>query len=226
MIPIRVIAIPTEIAEAVRRTGKDPQYGHPAHTEIAGEGAPCRHCLKIIAAHEEKATLFTLDAFAGTETLPLPGPVYIHANQCERYPEDAGFPAMLRNSPRTLNAYARGRRLVATEYVHNGNVDAGVQKLLAREDVDYIQVRSTTAGCYTFRIERAEAGAHEVKGGAISCSARAAINVLMQSSQRKARRGRRETAPRIRQPREITSARAGCACSRRRSSTGAHTIQA
>ncbi|MGA7919706.1 MAG: DUF1203 domain-containing protein [Candidatus Acidiferrales bacterium] len=155
MIPIRVIAIPTEIANKVRRDGKDPHYQHPAHTATAREGAPCRHCLRIIAAGEQKATLFTYDAFEGLERLPLPGPVYIHAEACERYPEDGGFPAALRNSPRTLSAYAQGRSLVATEYVENGNVDAGVEKLLSRSDVDYIHVRSTTAGCYTFRIERA-----------------------------------------------------------------------
>jgi hypothetical protein len=155
LIPIRVVAIPTQVADAVRRTHKDPRYGHPAHTEIAGEGAPCRHCLQIVAAGSEKVTLFTFDAFEGLEALPLPGPVYIHAEACERYPENAGFPPALRNSPRTLNAYARGRRLVATEYVENGNVDARIEKLFAREDVDYIHVRSTIAGCYTFRIERA-----------------------------------------------------------------------
>ena len=99
--------------------------------------------------------MFTYDAFEGLEALPLPGPVYIHADSCERYPEYAGFPETLRNSPRTLNGYTRGRHLVATEYVQNGNLDAGVEKLLGRPDVDYIHVRSTTAGCYTFRIERA-----------------------------------------------------------------------
>ncbi len=155
MIPIRVLAIRTEIADAVRRTGKDPRYGHPAHTEIAGEGAPCRHCLQIIAAGAEKATLFTYDPFEGLESLPLPGPVYIHAEACERYPENGGFPAGLRNSPRTLNAYAQGRRLMAAEYVENGTVEAGIEKLFARGDVEYLHVRSTTAGCYTFRIERA-----------------------------------------------------------------------
>lgn len=156
MIPIRVVAIPTEIADSVRRTGKDPRYGHPAHTAVTGEGAPCRHCLRIIAAGSENATLFTYDAFEGIESLPLPGPVYIHAECCERYPEHGGFPVALRNSPRTLNAYARGRRLVAAEYVENSNVDGGVEELFARADVDYIHVRSTTAGCYTFRIERAK----------------------------------------------------------------------
>jgi Protein of unknown function (DUF1203) len=156
MIPIRVVAMPTEIADAVRRTHKDPHYGHPAHTAVAAEGAPCRHCLQIIGAGVEKATLFTYDAFEGIESLPLPGPVYIHAEVCGRYPENGGFPAQLRNSPRTLNAYARGRQLIVTEYVVNGNLDAGIQKLFARPDVDYIHVRSTTAGCYTFRIERAD----------------------------------------------------------------------
>jgi len=102
----------------------------------------------------EKSTLFTYDAFEGIETLPLPGPVYVHAEACERYPEDAGFPAEIRKSPRTLNGYARGARLLAQEFVKHSNMDAAIEKLFARTDVDYIHVRSTTAGCYTFRIER------------------------------------------------------------------------
>ena len=104
----------------------------------------------------DQEVLFTHDAFEGVETLPLPGPVYIHAEACERYPEDGGIPPMLRKSPRTLNAYARGRKLVAQEYVEEGNIDATIERLLERADVDYIHVRSTTAGCYTFRVERAE----------------------------------------------------------------------
>jgi hypothetical protein len=154
LISIRVVAIPTEIADAVRSTRKDPRYGHLAHTAIATEGAPCRHCLQIITSGAEEATLFTYDAFEGIESLPLPGPVYIHAEACARYPESGGFPSALRKSPRTLNAYGRGRRLVAAEYVEDDKVDAGIERLFARQDVDYIHVRSTTAGCYTFRIER------------------------------------------------------------------------
>ena len=152
---IRVVAIPTEIAEAVRRTMKDPQFGFPAYTNVAAGDAPCRHCLRIISAGMRQ-TLFTYDAFDGVEKLPLPGPVYVHAEGCERYPEDGGFPDVLRESPRTLNAYGRGRKLVAQEYVQGENVDSTIEKLLGRGDVDYIHVRSTTAGCYTFRVERGE----------------------------------------------------------------------
>jgi len=155
MTAIRVVAIPSELAETVRKTRKDPRYGFPAYTEASAGDAPCRHCLRMIAAGE-KSTLFTYDAFEGVETLPLPGPVYVHAEGCERYPEEAGFPEMLRKSPRTLNAYARGARLLAQEFVEDGNVDAAIEKIFSRADVEYVHVRSTTAGCYTFRIERME----------------------------------------------------------------------
>ena len=153
MIPMRVVAIPTEVAESVRKTMKDPQYGFPASTSVGQGDAPCRHCLQIISPGMQQ-TLFTYDAFAEQEKLPLPGPVYVHAESCQRYPESGGYPEALKASPRTLNAYGRGRKLVAQEYVEGGNVDETIERLLGREDVDYIHVRSTTAGCYTFRVER------------------------------------------------------------------------
>jgi len=150
---IRIVAIATDVAEAVRRTMKAPGYDHPAHREAGEDAAPCRHCLRLIKPGEERI-LFTYDRFAGVEQLPLPGPVFIHAAPCERYPESALFPEELRSSPRTMEGYARGRRLVVQEYVTNQQMEESVQRILLRRDVDYIHVNSTTAGCYTFRIER------------------------------------------------------------------------
>ena len=69
--------------------------------------------------------------------------------------EDGGFPEELRGSPRTLEGYAHGRRLVAQEYVVDGQFEAVIENLLALPEIDYLQVHSTTAGCFTFRIERA-----------------------------------------------------------------------
>lgn len=151
---IRIVAIPTEVAKSVRATMHAPVYGHPAHAQLATESAPCRHCLRLITAGVDHEILFTYDRFAGVESLPLPGPVFVHAEPCQRYPEDAGFPEELRASPRTLEAFARGRRLLAQEYVTDGNMEKVIEQFFARPDVDYIHVNSTTAGCYTFRIER------------------------------------------------------------------------
>ena len=39
--------------------------------------------------------------------------------------------------------------------MRDGEVEAVLQSLLERPDVDYIHVRDTAAGCYDFRVERA-----------------------------------------------------------------------
>jgi hypothetical protein len=156
MIPIRIVAMPTEVAMRVRETMRAPKFGFPAHAELSADEAPCRHCLRLTAAGEDRRILFTYDRFEGVEALPQPGPVYVHEKSCTRYPDDAGFPEELRSSPRTLEAYARGRRLLAQEYVADGKFEPAIEKLLRQPEVDYIQVHSTTAGCFTFRIERGD----------------------------------------------------------------------
>jgi hypothetical protein len=156
MLPVRIVAIPTEVAESVRATLKAPVYGFPAHEELATGDGPCRHCLRTTVSGKERRILFTYDRFTGVESLPQPGPVYIHADSCPRYAENAGFPEELRGSPRTLEAYACGRRLVAQEYVADGKFEPAIERLFAHSDVDYLQVNSTTAGCFTFRIERSD----------------------------------------------------------------------
>ena len=151
---MRIVAMPTEVVNAVRSTLKAPIYGFPAHVEVATDAAPCRHCLKTFEVGKDRRILFTYDRFAGVESLPQPGPVYIHADSCERYHADAEFPEELRNSPRTLEAYAHGRKLTGTECVADGKYEAAIEKLFSDPEAAYIQVNSTTAGCFTFRIER------------------------------------------------------------------------
>jgi Protein of unknown function (DUF1203) len=157
MLPIRVVAIPTEVADAVRSTMKAPVYGFPAHAELGIDAAPCRHCLRSIEAGKDRRILFTYDRFSRIESLPQPGPVYIHEKSCPRYAEAAGFPEEMRSSPRTLEAYSRGRRLLGQKFVADEKFEPAIEKLFAHPNVEYLQVNSTTAGCFTFRIERAPA---------------------------------------------------------------------
>ena len=163
MQPYRVVAVQDQIASDVRKTLRSPGYGHPAHTEVATGHGPCRQCLKPFVVGNERRILFTYDSFHGKEDLPLPGPVFIHERECERYPEDAGFPTDMPAYPLTLNAYAAGRRLLAQRYVSNGVVEAEIRRLLEDGNVSYIDVRDTQAGCYDFRIERADHEADATK---------------------------------------------------------------
>ncbi|HMI54139.1 MAG TPA: DUF1203 domain-containing protein [Candidatus Saccharimonadales bacterium] len=154
MTPFRIEAIPTEIAQKVRQTLRAPFHGFPAYSELAADDAPCRHCLRTFQPAVDRRILFTHDRFAGIESFPQPGPVYIHEYHCPRYAPEAGFPEQLRSSPRTLEAYAYGRHLVALDRVGDQDYETAIDRLLARKEVGYILVNSTTAGCYTFRIER------------------------------------------------------------------------
>lgn len=150
----RVVAVEERIGNAVRKTLRSPGYGHPAHTEVATGYGPCRQCLRTFSVGSDRRILFTYDPFHEKEKLPLPGPVFIHERDCERYPEDGGFPVDMVSHRLTLNAYARGRRLVAQRYVSNGVVERELTQLLEDSDVAYIHVRDTDAGCYDFCIER------------------------------------------------------------------------
>ncbi len=157
MSKFNVIALPTETAAEVRESGKSPRYGHPAHTQVATGYGPCRHCLHTFRVGEEKRTLFTYDSFTGIENVPLPGPIFIHEQPCGRYPNDAGYPADLEPFAVVFNGYARGQKLVERVLVSAAEDKvAAVAHMLERPDIDYIEVRDQSAGCYDFRIERAE----------------------------------------------------------------------
>ena len=150
----RVAAIPTKVADLVRSSMRSPGYGHPAHVEVATGYGPCRHCLRDFQVGKDRRILFTYDPFYGIEPLPLPGPIFIHAGACERFPDNGGFPPDLRTHRLTLAAYGEARRLLTEAYVENGQVDTTIERLLERIDVKYLHVRDTEAGCYDFRIER------------------------------------------------------------------------
>lgn len=155
----RFLAISEATAEKVRATRRSPGYGHPVHAEIATGYGPCRLCLRDFEVGTDRRLLFTLDPFHGLESFPLPGPVFIHEDECDRYPEFGGFPEDLLAHDLTLVAYARGRVQRAEERVGNGkgarSVEDSLERLFARPDVDYVHVRDTSAGCYDLRVERA-----------------------------------------------------------------------
>lgn len=148
-----VVAIPTVVANTVRATKRAPRYGHPAHKEVATGFGPCRHCLKTFRTGQEERILFTWDPFKGLEEIPLPGPVFIHAEPCARYPEGEGYPAELRPYPVLMSAFEKGQTLLAKEIVEVGEAPEGaISRLLSLPGVGYIEVRNSVAGCFDFHV--------------------------------------------------------------------------
>lgn len=154
MASFRVTGIPASLSQQVRTTLKSPQYGHPAHVETATGYGPCRSCLATFAEGEEDRILFTYNPFAGQDSYPSPGPVFIHREECPIW-EAETFPPTLRGLPMTFEGYGDDRWIVARERVANGEVESAIEQLFADPAVRYIHVRNTQAGCFIARVERA-----------------------------------------------------------------------
>ena len=154
MASFKAMAIPTEMAETVRSTMKSPKYGFPAHREVAAGRAPCRHCLELVKLNREELILFTMDAFHGLDVPPSPGPVYIHAEQCKRYAGNGSIPETYRGRLLTLEAFGADRKLLVEVRATDSNEEKLAGELLQNPAVEYINVRSTEAGCFLFRLER------------------------------------------------------------------------
>jgi hypothetical protein len=150
----RVISIDGEAAEKVRSTMTSPFGKLPASLSVATGYGPCRSCLRTFRQGEEERVYITYDPFAGRSDLPLPGPVFIHAQDCEPYAGE-GFPQTLLSIPMIFEGYGERSRLVASEAADATSLNEQIGRILERDDVEAIHIRNAEAGCFIARIEPA-----------------------------------------------------------------------
>jgi Protein of unknown function (DUF1203) len=155
MATFRVVPIDPTISDQARTSLRSPQYGHPAHAEPAKGYGPCRSCLRRFLIGEDRRLLFTYNPFAGLDSYPSPGPIFIHENSCQPYQQESIFPPELRTLPLTLEGYGKDRWLISRERPAETDLEAAIERLLTHSEIDYIHVRNTEAGCFVARIERA-----------------------------------------------------------------------
>lgn len=147
-------ALPTEAVRALQRGGADA-YGDVPERKISdGDGVPCRHCLKNIAAGEPYLVL-AYRPFPQPQPYAETGPIFLHAEQCERGGGDA-LPEMLESSDYIVRGYGADDRIVygSGGVIPTGEIAARAGTLFERDDIAYVHVRSARNNCYQCRIER------------------------------------------------------------------------
>jgi len=149
----RFQGISDAFAAEVRGKMIAPEYGHPAHRSLAQGYGPCRQCLRTFAVGKDERILFTYQPFREPGSLPAPGPVFIHAEACERY-DSAELPPDLRSLPLVLEAYADGARLLAQERVGTGASEEMLSAVFERTGADYVHIRNGEVGCFIARVTR------------------------------------------------------------------------
>jgi hypothetical protein len=149
----RIVPLPTEIAERARRLAN---AGAPDHAVVVADsprGYPCRHCLQF-ARPGELVVLFPYEAIPGGHPYSETGPVFVHAESCQRYAARHEFPADFRTG-RVMRAYNCKFDMIDAEVVDGSEPEAVIEKLFQNPETAFVDARSVTRRCFTFRIQRA-----------------------------------------------------------------------
>jgi hypothetical protein len=149
----RVVPLPTEIADRARRAAEAGVADHAVVTADSPTGYPCRHCLRF-AKPGERLILFPYASIPAGHPYSETGPIFVHAEPCERYRATHEYPDDLRGG-RAFRAYNIRYDMIDAEVADGSEPEAIVEKLLQNPETAFVDARSVTRGCYTFRIQRA-----------------------------------------------------------------------
>ena len=148
----KVVPISKTVAVNVRQTMVSPHGNLPAFSAVANGYGPCRSCLRTFRQCEEERIYISYDPFAGVSNLPLPGPVFIHADDCLEYTDD-GFPSELLSIPMLLEGFGSNSRLIVAEKVEKESLHDQIEHVLNTTGVRSIHIRNAEAGCFIAKIE-------------------------------------------------------------------------
>jgi hypothetical protein len=149
----RIIPLPTEIAEAARSAIKNGAVDHALMTAESPGSSPCRHCLRW-AQPGERVILFPYSAIPSGHPYAETGPIFVHAENCQRYGRIDEYPAEFRND-RVFRAYDSNYNLMDAQVVDGSEPETVIERLFQNADAAFVDVRSVTHGCFTFRVQRA-----------------------------------------------------------------------
>jgi len=148
----RVIPLPTEIAERARLLAKTGAPDHAVVVADSPHGYPCRHCLRW-AQPGEHVILFPYASIPAGHPYSEAGPIFVHAEPCEVYKATGEYPADFRNG-RVFRAYDANYNMIDAEVANENDPEAVIEKLLQNPKTEFVDARSVTRGCFTFRILR------------------------------------------------------------------------
>jgi Protein of unknown function (DUF1203) len=148
-----IVPLPTEIADAARRAINEGAADHALITVDSPGSSPCRHCLRW-AEPGERVVLFPYAAIPSGYPYSETGPIFVHANKCQRYSAPNEYPAEFRNG-RVFRAYDSSYKIIDAQLMYGREPEVVIGNLFQNPDTAFVDVRSLTRGCFTFRVQRA-----------------------------------------------------------------------
>ena len=149
----RIVPLPTETADAARLAVKQGRTDHALITVDLPGSSPCRHCLRW-AEPGERVVLFPYTAIPSGQPYSETGPIFVHADKCQRYNAMNRYPADFRTG-RVFRAYDSNYNIIDAQVMNGSEPEIMIESLFEDPGTAFVDVRSVTHGCFTFRVQRA-----------------------------------------------------------------------
>ena len=147
----RIVPLPTEVADAARRSRAAGAEDHALVTADSPNGYPCRHCLQWANTGAQ----MILFPFTSVDSGPYQerGPIFVHAEPCSPYAETESYPKDFAHG-RVVRAYDVRKFMIGARVMNGGTPEQVIEELLAHPDAAFLHVRSATRRCYTMGVAR------------------------------------------------------------------------
>jgi hypothetical protein len=150
-----ITALPSDVATQAREAVRNGEPGHALVTVDSENAYPCRQCLRW-ATPGERVILFTYASIPAGRPYSESGPIFVHELPCMPYDATDKYPSDFRGG-RVIRAYDSSQNMIDAVVVDGEEPEAVIATLFANPETAFLQVRSLTRGCFTFRIERTPA---------------------------------------------------------------------
>jgi Protein of unknown function (DUF1203) len=117
-------------------------------------GFPCRVSL-VDAQPGERVLLVNYEHLPVTSPYRSRYAIYVREDATEARLAVGAIPPVLENRLLSLRAFSAAGMLVDADVSEGAGLRAGIERLLAREEVAYLHVHNARPGCYAARVDRA-----------------------------------------------------------------------
>src|SRR3954449_1260618 len=135
----RIIPLPAEIADEARRVVNAGAADHALITVDSPESSPCRHCLRW-AQPGERVILFPYAAIPSGHPYSEAGPIFVHADECQRYSATNEYPAEFR-SGRVFRAYDSNYNIIDAQVLDGTEPEVMIESLFQNADTAFVDAR-------------------------------------------------------------------------------------
>ena len=155
MTAIKFVALDDDTVAYLRAGQPDANGQSPERHISDGGGVPCRHSLQLVP-EGDPYLIVAHRPFPAPQPYAEVGPIFIHADATDRYPESDAIPPTLSSAAYIVRGYGYDDRIVygTGSIVETANIPAHAAELLERDDLAYLHVRSASDNCFHCRIDR------------------------------------------------------------------------